>query len=540
MTEVLEPNALERWQREPTSFIAEVLRKPDGKPFELFDAQSQFFEHAWKRRDDGRLLYPEQCIGWIKKTGKGGTAAMHGLVTLLIYGGKFAEGYCIAADLQQAQERVFGEIKRICECSPLLKRECEITASRITFPQTGATITALAGDYASAAGGHPTWVNADEVWTFTTERNRRFYEEMCPVPTQPISVRLITTHAGFSGECELLEEIHARGMALPEIAGTNLRAGNGMLFTWSHSPLAEWQKVDGSHEAWLAEMRASTRPLRFLQQYENRFVSGEGTFITTEMYDKSVKLSGPHASDPKLPVIMGVDAGWLHDDSALITVTPKGDGNVDLVRHRIFTPSPTDPLDFEQTIEREILDVHKQFHLKLVVIDPTQMVYLAQRLRTLGLPIKEFKQGDQSAMIQNLLDMFRSERFSTYQDQKMRHNITGTILVETKSGLRFADHQSVKKDATAALGMAGFAAVQNMGKPGYDRNYFGWSEQADREHSQSPKPPSAPPEPELSDELPQGGDWWRWKKIPRQTPTHSANGRLLQGYKMLAGPSFKK
>jgi hypothetical protein len=308
-----------------------------------------------------------------------------------------------------------------------------------------------------------------------------------------------------------------------------------MLFTWRHECLAPWQTQE-----WLDEKRATTRPLRYLQQYENRFVSAEGTFITTQLYDKSIKLSGPRASDSKLDVIMGVDAGWLHDDSALITVTPKSDGNVDLVRHRIFTPSATDPLDFEQTIEREILEVHKQFHLKLVVIDPTQMVYLAQKLRTLGLPIKEFKQGDQSAMIQNLLDMFRSERFATYPDQKMRHNVTGTILVETKSGLRFADRQAVKKDATAAIAMALFAAVQGMGKPGYDRTYYGFSEEADREHMQSPKPPSAPPEPELSDEPPQGGDWWRWKKIPRQTPTYSANDRLLQGYKMLAGPSFKK
>jgi hypothetical protein len=38
MTEVLEPNTLERWQREPISFITQVLRNPKGgKPFELFD-----------------------------------------------------------------------------------------------------------------------------------------------------------------------------------------------------------------------------------------------------------------------------------------------------------------------------------------------------------------------------------------------------------------------------------------------------------------------------------------------------------------------
>jgi phage terminase large subunit-like protein len=156
MTDVLEPNALARWQQRPISFIEEVLRRPeDGLPFELFPAQQQWFEHCWQLRDDGRLQWPEQIIGWPKKTGKGGTAGMQILTTTLVFGGRNAEAYCIGADLQQAQERVFGEIKKIIEASPLLKREAQITQSRVVFPETGATITALAADYRGAAGGPP-------------------------------------------------------------------------------------------------------------------------------------------------------------------------------------------------------------------------------------------------------------------------------------------------------------------------------------------------------------------------------------------------
>ena len=78
MAEVLDASALTRWRREPISFIEQVLRNPEtGRPFELLDAQRQFFEHAWHTTDDGRLLYPEQCYGAIKKSGKTATAAMH-------------------------------------------------------------------------------------------------------------------------------------------------------------------------------------------------------------------------------------------------------------------------------------------------------------------------------------------------------------------------------------------------------------------------------------------------------------------------------
>jgi hypothetical protein len=312
MTEVLEPNTLQRWRERPISFITEVLCNPKmGRPFELFDAQRQFFAHCWQLRADGRLLYPEQCIGWIKKTGKTVTAAMHVLTTTLVYGGRYAEAYCIAADLQQAQERVFGEIKKICECSPLLRREAQITQSRITFPQTGATITAIAGDYAGAAGAHPTITSFDELWTIDRERPLRLWDEMVPVPTQTISCRLVTTHAGYSGESTLLEELYDRGMALPEIA-PGLHAGDSMLFYWSHEPLAPWQS-----ESWLVEMRRTTRPLQYLRQFENRFVSSSADFISPEMFDKCVKLSAPPASNPMMPIFVGVDASTKRDSTAI-------------------------------------------------------------------------------------------------------------------------------------------------------------------------------------------------------------------------------
>ena len=105
MGEALERSALYRWRTEPTAFITEVMRNPeDGKPFELFPAQSEFLHHACARTEDGRLLYPEQALGAIKKTGKTVTAAMHMLTLTLVHGGRFAEGYAVADGLVGASE----------------------------------------------------------------------------------------------------------------------------------------------------------------------------------------------------------------------------------------------------------------------------------------------------------------------------------------------------------------------------------------------------------------------------------------------------
>ena len=273
--EVLGPNVLQRWRTRPIYFIEQVLRDPEtGQPFELYEAQKQFFEHCWDRDANGRAVYPEQCVGAPKKTGKTTIGGIHLLTTTCLFGGKFAEAFCVANDFEQAQGRVFQQVKRIIEASPFLKRDADILANRITFPQTGAVIQAIGSDYAGAAGANPVISSFDELWGYTSERSRRLWDEMIPPPTRKFSVRLTTTYAGFTGESVLLEELYNRGMAQPEIA-PSLYAGDGLLMAWHHKPIAPWQTED-----WLNEMRRSLRPNQYLRMIENRFVSSENVFVS--------------------------------------------------------------------------------------------------------------------------------------------------------------------------------------------------------------------------------------------------------------------
>jgi hypothetical protein len=528
MTEVLEPNALERWKSNPVSFIEQVLRRPkDGKPFELFPAQLQWFEHCWQLRDDGRLQYPEQCLSWTKKTGKTASAAMEVLTTLLVYGGPYAEGLIVAADLQQAQERVFGEIRKIIESSPLLRREAQITQSRITFPQTGATITAIAaGSGADIAGGHPTIVSIDEIWGFDSERSRRLWDELIPVPTQQISCRLVTTHAGYSGECELLEELYNKGMALPEIA-PNLRGGEGMLFTWRHEPLAPWQT-----EQWLLDMRRTTRPLQYLRQFENRFVSSSADFITSEMWDKCIKLSAPPASNPMMPVFAAIDASTKRDSTAIVAVNGQGD-DVRLCFHKIFEPTPGNPIDFAE-VEQCLRDLKKRYPLLTIIYDQSQLAFMMQRLASAGFKTEEFVQNPQnlSALTQNLYDLVRYERLSVYPDQKLRNAVVRTVTTENSSGMRIAKDRSNQNDCVIALGMAALRCVQRHQKKvdlvhkyrAFDPSFV------DEDLPLPPKPETPKPPVQANSHWWERADWER-KQQPQQRS--SADQQLLNMYNAL-------
>ena len=69
---------------------------------------------------------------------------------------------------------------------------------------------------------------------------------------------MTTTYAGFTGESTLLEELYARGVQQPEVA-PDLRAGDGMLFFWSHSQ----SRPGKARRGWLRCAAASGRTLIF-------------------------------------------------------------------------------------------------------------------------------------------------------------------------------------------------------------------------------------------------------------------------------------
>lgn len=460
MTEALEHSALERWRHEPTAFIAEVLRDPEtGKPFDLLPAQRQFFQHAFTFTSDGRLRYPEQVFASPKKSGKSATAALHLLTTTLVYGGRFAEGYCVANDLEQSQGRVFEACRRIVECSPYLKREANVTQRQIQFPATGATVTAIASDYAGAAGSNPTISSFDELWGYVSESARRLWDEMVPVPTRKVSCRLTTSYAGFATESVLLEELHARGTSQPSI-GTDLYAGDGILCFWSHTPIAPWQDAQ-----WLAQMRSALRPNQFLRMVENRFVSTDSTFVDLNWYDACVDPDlHPVVADKTLPVWVGVDASVKRDSTAIVATTWDSKAKkVRLVWHKIFTPSKADPIDFEQMIEETIVDLRKRFLLRRVHFDPYQMHASAQRLQRLGVRMAEFPQSvpNLTKASQNLFELIKSNSIVLYPDSDIRLAIQRSVAIETTRGWRIAKERSSHKiDVVVALGMAALAAVR--------------------------------------------------------------------------------
>ena len=469
--------SLEYWRRHLPEFIERCLVDPEtGHPFVLLPAEKLFLAHAFALDADGRLQYPDLIYSTPKKGGKTVFGAIITITMILLFGTRYAEGFCVANDLEQATSRVFEMCRRIIEASPALRHEAKVLATSIVFSATGARILPLARDYASAAGAHPTISVFDEIWGYVTERGRRLWDELVPVPTRQISARLIVSHAGFEGQSELLFELYRKGLQQPEIA-PSLYAGDGMLMFWTHEPVAPWQD-----EKWLAQMRRSMRPSQYLRMAENRFVTSESSFIDMAKWDACVGDGGHTVNNPMLPVFVGIDASFKHDSTAIVAVTfERKTQQVRLVTHRIFQPSPNEPLNFEATIEATVLDLAKRFQLRKVLFDPFQMQATAQRLLAAGIKVEEFPQSSPNltASSQCLYDLVLGGNLRLYPDATMRLALSRCVAIETPRGWRIAKEKvSHKIDIIIALAMAAYAAVQGASTSGYDRTWSGWQDDA--------------------------------------------------------------
>ena len=451
---------LGRWKRDPIAFTREFVRNPEtGEPFELYPAEERFMREALTPRPDGSLAHPELLFSAPKKSGKTALAAMSVLYVIICLGGPYAEAYLVANDFDQAQGRVFQAIARIVEASPLLKQSAKVTAEQITFPSTGATISVLASDYAGAAGANPTITVFDELWAYTSERTQRLWDEMVPVPTRKVSTRLTVTYAGFEGESKLLEDLYKRGLHGTEIAPALYRQP-GLLMFWSHAPVAPWQTTN-----WLEQMRGQLRPNAYLRLIENRWVTSESTFVPIEWWDACTDADlSPGLADPKLSVWCGVDASVSRDSTAIVACTfDQGAKKVRLVWHRIFQPSAKDPLDFEATIEKTLLELKRRFWVREVRFDPFQMQSVAQRLRNAGLPMVDFDQTVPNLTEEstNLYELIKGRNLIIYPDDELRLAVTRAVALEASRGWKISKEKASHKiDVVIALAQAALGAVQ--------------------------------------------------------------------------------
>jgi hypothetical protein len=141
---------------------------------------------------------------------------------------------------------------------------------------------------------------------------------------------------------------------------------------------------------------------------------------------------------------------------------------VRLIWHRIFKPSPQEPLDFESTVERTLLELKRRFAIREIRFDPFQMQATAQQLAAAGLPMVEVAQvaSNLTESSTNLYELLKGRNIIVYPDEEIRLAVGHSVALESTRGWRIAKEKASHKiDVVVALAMSALAAVQQGQQP---------------------------------------------------------------------------
>ena len=169
--------------------------------------------------------------------------------------------------------------------------------------------------------------------------------------------------------------------------------------------------------------------IEFKRQVAQEFIAGETLHAVSSRHDVSRNLIRIW--------VRKFEAGAFDDDAQAADLLQRYEAKIAalerMVGRQALTPAPSDPINFEQTVEATIIDWRKRFVLRAIRYDPYQMQASAQRLAKAGMPIEEYPQSvpNLTAATSNLFDLIQSRSIALYSDAAMRLAVSRAIIVES-------------------------------------------------------------------------------------------------------------
>ena len=459
------------------------LRWLDGRPLTIEPYRREIFTKAFDTfRPDGAPLYNLILSGRAKKNAKSLDLVLAALYTTVVRRSvQGSDAFILASDADQAGDDLSLATKLV-RCNPELAAELVVLKDRLKLRDGSGSIRILpAGDVSGLHGKQAALIGFDEIHT---QADWSVFEALAPDPTRRDCLQWLTSYDLIAGE---------RGVPLFDLKEAGFTGSDPrMIFSWysgdrctdpNFAELEPEQRANPSMSAWAEgaeylEQQRARLPLSMYRRLHLNLGGSESAFVTLEQWDACVDPEARRVvSERSLPIFVGVDASTKHDATAIVAVTfDRALGKPRLVWHRVFQPSPDDPLDFEATIEATLLWLRDNFRVVKMVFDPWQMQSTAQRLARAGVIVEDFPQTppNLTRAAQNLFELITGQNLVLYPDEGMRLAISRAVAIEGARGWRIGkEKQTFKIDVIIALMMACHAAVQGQAQVGPPPEFWG-------------------------------------------------------------------
>lgn len=429
----------------------------DNSPIRLADWQRLILSEYWRHQADVSTLF----ISSPKKSGK---TLLNSLLTCYRWLTRPGVHFALGNDFDQGAMLQSDMIGAMCQRHPILKRYTKINKGELIFLPTNSRLITLPADYAGSSGHNFLSVSFTELWAFTAESHLRLYEELTPPPLVD-ALRILDSYAGWQGESILLENIWNRAKVGQPIADSLYLTGQQLSYIAEGEAGHKhtWRGTEAQRQAYLTEQRETLREGTYRRLHFNEWQNAEDAFIQPEQWDALVT-PGYLCPLSSVSLHVAVDIGVKRDWAAVASVTELEDGMLGLGPYRIWKPSKGSEVDLS-SVEEYLVSLDNKYTLASLAGDPSQFLYMKQRLNRGGITTEEFVQTvSQMTKAGNaLFDTIRQARLKVYPGaDDLRECVLNARGKETERGVRLVKQtQSRKIDAAIGLAMAVSLALEN-------------------------------------------------------------------------------
>ncbi|MBZ0320268.1 MAG: phage terminase family protein [Anaerolineae bacterium] len=436
-----------------------------GRPIVLEPVQIAVLRLFFEQRDDGRFKWQTGLYSTIKKSGKTTIAALVQQWACETWG-RYGQIYHMGNKLDQAKERAFELTRKSIELSPFAP-EWEVQATRLTYLPAQSFIKPLPVNAKGEAGANQCLTTWTEFHGYIYEDEERFWDEMQPVPTQPLSFRFVESYAGYEDESHLLKTLWDRaleeGVRLhPDypIYGHEASGLIAYIDTGVEARRMPWQQ-GAAGEEYYRRQEASERPINFRRLHLNQWVSSQNAFVPMELWDGLALDPDERQRMATLPVVIGVDAAVSSDSTAAVAVTLYHDTVIEL-ETQIFLPPAEGKMDYALTLKPALEAMFRRYGVVCVAYDMHQLHDFMTQLGKVysGIPLYAFGQGAERLKADTaLLYRIHQRRLRHSGDPTLRQHIQNADAKEELGGeaIRIVKRKAGKKiDGAVALSMAAY------------------------------------------------------------------------------------
>jgi hypothetical protein len=287
----------------------EYYLKETGETLKLEPHQRRIINAAFALDERGKQRYRTLVYSAPKKSGKTEIGSALTYAFLRLYGGQC---YSIANDQEQASSRMF---QRVVETLELMREKDPHLYLKVIHPDYAEKIfkgrvirfspadqinpgphelAYIPNDFRGEAGGMPALTMWDELWGYSSSSSERLWTEMQPVPTLPVSMRIVTTYAGFYGESHLLYSIYEslvdpdphteepRGNRVTGLEDLPCFEKGSYFCYWDHEARMPWHTLEFMEEA-RSDPSLNGREQEYERIWRNRWITGLDAFIPMDI-----------------------------------------------------------------------------------------------------------------------------------------------------------------------------------------------------------------------------------------------------------------